>query len=109
MSDKRKENKNPPKKIKRVVDYCQTPPFFDEGKSYFKVIYIIDSGNLINDVRMKYTETVVFNSFEDEEKNVLKFAQSRRLLKEKLESQIMATGANRLNAEFCAKKLLKSR
>ena len=109
MSDKRKENKNPPRKVKRIVDYCQTSPFFDGEKSYFKVIYIIDSGNLINDVRMKYTEIVVFNNSEDEEKKIRNFAQSRQLLKKKLESQIIATGANKLNAEICVRKLLKSR
>ena len=100
------------KNQKRVIDWMVLPVshVFDYTKTLYNihVIYIIDRGNLINDVRKKYDELIsVTDKPLDTYTN--KYAKSRQKIKHDLESQIRATGANEMNAEICAKKLMQER
>lgn len=110
MADNRKNPKYHKEK-KRVVDWCEVPStlYPDPEKFYTKVTYIIDRGNLINDVRKKYTEIRYCNSVEVLEKKHKQYRNSRAKVKRDLESAIRLTGGGESNVEYWAKLLLRSR
>ena len=94
-----------PKSVKRIVCWRAMPILNTEMITY-KITYILDSGNLINDVRKKYTDLVSCKTLADSERKEAFMERSRKKLIRDLEQKIRATGANELNAEIMARKLL---
>ena len=102
------------KHVKRIIN-CDIPyglteprPWYDKSARYYlEVTYIIDHGNLIQDVHKKYTEIICFKDFDAREQRVAKCQESKKRVQKMLETQIRSTGANQLNAELCARKLLQ--
>jgi hypothetical protein len=101
-----KKQSNP---IKRVISYHIAPGFMCAvvpGKTYFATKYILDHGNLIQDIQRQFSEIICVNDSQVQSKKI-EFAQSAVQIRRDLEYQISATGASRFNAESTAKKLLE--
>lgn len=107
MSDNRKNPKYH-KEQKRVIDWHEVLGANPE-KFYAQVTYIIDRGNLIEDIRKKDKEYRCYNSLEVMERRFEQYRNSRAKVKKDLESAIRRTGAGESNAEYFAKLLFNSR
>ena len=106
MSDNRKKTEF--KTVKRIVSWLKIPDL-NTQRCYFEITYVLDKGELINDVRKKYHETVVCHDWEKIERKEETLQRSRDRLIRDLEQKIRATGAIPLNAKLVAQKLLKER
>lgn len=93
------------KNIKRVVGFSG-PVLYTPNSIKLCVKYIIDHGNLINDIQAVHTEYVSFPDYDAIDAQRQKYIQSKLKVKHDLEFQIYATGATRYNAEITAKKLM---
>lgn len=100
--------KKPKKPIKRVISWECYNPYTKLGQEIcsLRVTYIIDKGDLIQDVQVKYTEIIGECTAQQKEKKIQKYAKSKYSVQRRLENLIYATGANRYAAEKTAKKLL---
>ena len=103
MSDNRRALEY--KTLKRVVSWREMPDFNTEN-IVFNITYILDSGELINDVNKKYYETVICRNLKCAEKKEKTLRRSRDRLIRDLEQKIRATGATRFNAKKTARNLL---
>ena len=77
MADKRtKKNKKPIKPVKRVIDWECYNPYTKWGQNIcsLRVTYIIDTGNLIQDVQVKHTEIVGEVTTEQKAAKIQKYA-----------------------------------
>ncbi len=109
MADKRtKKTKKPIKPVKRVINWECYNPYTKLGQDIcsLRVTYIIDTGNLIQDVQVKHTEIVGEVTTEQKEAKIQKYAKSKENVQRRLTNLIYATGANRYAAEKTAHKLL---
>lgn len=112
MPDKRSENKKDKKPVKRIVDFRILPQDVHRNHKStitFRVTYIFDKGNLIEDMRKKYTETVTCKDWDAADIKERYLLSSRARLCADLERKIRAIGATDANVQFCVKQLLKSR
>ena len=78
MADKRtKKNKKPIKPVKRVIDWECYNPYTKWGQNIcsLRVTYIIDTGNLIQDVQVKHTEIVGEVTTEQKAAKIQKYAK----------------------------------
>ena len=111
MPDKRSENKKNKKPVKRIVDFHMLS-WFDFKNPFpivFSVTYILNSGNLIENVRLKYTETVKCYSWDAVDTKEKYLMRSIERLRKDLEKAIRATGATEANVKICSRRLLNSR
>lgn len=109
MADKRtKKTKKPIKPVKRVINWECYNPYTKLGQDIcsLRVTYIIDTGNLIQDVQVKYVEFVGEFNAEQKAAKIQKYAKSKENVQRRLKNLIYATGANRYTAEKTAHKLL---
>lgn len=109
MSNNEKKQPKKPRNIKRVINYRITPDFMCTpvpGKTYLTVTYIMDRGNLIQDIQKQTSEIICVKDDMLQAKKT-RYAQSKQKIQHDLEMQIYATGANRFNAEITAKKLFE--
>lgn len=111
MSDKRSENKKTKKPVKRIVNFSILPkaPFAKGLPTVFLVTYILDSGNLLENVRLKHTETVKCYSLDAVDTKEKYLMCSIERLRKDLEKAIRATGATEANVKICSRRLLNSR
>ena len=111
MPDKRSENKKTKKPVKRIVDFhmLSWAGFENPFPIVFSVTYILDSGNLIENVRLKYTETVKCYSWDAVDTKEKYLMRSKKRLRNSLEQKIRATGATEANVKICSRRLLNSR
>ena len=89
---------------KRIIDYITWPYGNDQYK--ISVTYILDCGNLISDIRRKYTQQIICDydkMLELEEK----FNKSKATLKTKLINQLHLIGANEFVARTTMENLLQ--
>lgn len=104
------KQKKPKKPTKRVINFgmCSYVDPCSSDKCQMLVQYIIDRGNLIQDVKTRYNEIVYFNNKETAEKYEQRYKKSKSKIRHDLEYQICATGATAYNAELTANKLLST-
>ena len=107
MSNNEKKQPKKPRNIKRVINYHITPDFMCTevpGKTHLTVTYIIDRGNLIQDIQKQTSEIICVKNEQVQQKKA-GYLRSQAQIKHDLEYQLCKTGANRFNAEITAKKL----
>ena len=111
MPDKGSKNKKFEKPVKRIVNFSILPkaPFAKRLPTVFSVTYILDSGNLLENIRLKYTETVKCYNLDAVDTKEKYLMRSIERLHKDLEKAIRATGATEANVKAVLDQLLKSR
>ena len=106
-----KKKKKTVRPIKRVIDWECYNPYTKWGQNIcsIRVVYIIDKGDLIQDVQVKHTEFVGEFTEQQKEARIKKYSKSKQNVKTILENAIYRTGANMYTAENTARKLLSER
>ena len=94
-------------KNKKTLLYFDLYPWGQPGSKLFEITYIIDSGNLIQDVQHKYTEIKHYDDWGMANAEMECIAKSREKIQHRLEFQIRKTGATAYNAKITAEKLLR--
>lgn len=96
------------KGIKRLlyfdVFYAAGQPF---EKDLFEITYIIDYGNLIQDVQQKHTEIVRYKDWNKADAARQRVGKSFAKVQRNLEFQLRRNGATEYTAKMTAKKLLQ--
>lgn len=109
MADKRtKQTKKITKPIKRVIGWeCYNPyTWGDQEICSMKVTYIYDRGDLIQDVKIKYTEIIGEFTEQQKKARIRKYAKSKKSVQSRLKNLIYRNGANDYTAEKTARELL---
>ena len=103
-----KKNKKPIKPVKRVIDWECYNPYTKLGQTIcsLRVTYIIDTGNLIQDVQVKHTEIVGEVTTEQKAAQIQKYAKSKENVQRRLTNLIYRNGATDYTARKTAHKLL---
>ncbi len=108
VNNTRKKRKTPIKPIKRIIGWECYNPYTKWGQDIcsLRVTYIIDTGNLIQDVQVKHTEIVGEVTTEQKAAKIQKYAKSKENVQRRLENLIYRNGATDYTAKKTAHKLL---
>lgn len=86
------------------IFYAAGQPF---EKDLFEITYIIDYGNLIQDVQQKHTEIVRYKDWDKADAARQRVGKSFAKVQSNLEFQLRRNGATDYTAKMTAKKLLQ--